>query len=557
MALASSAATGSGVTCGLFLVTRPVGDDLLVSLGGQVERTDDVTVRLAARLPLFVISESGAAFAPGTAGGELQLDAVVVLGDHGPLAVEQVTAGVTIPTLAGGEPTVVVRLVRPPAGDEGDIVVTSGDPVGPQAARVLTELVTALAAEAGAGLGDALGDVLGLLGLDPASGVPALPLDDIIATGRAAVWQWLRGVFTSTSAAAAWIDRLADLLGVTVGGTGTTATPWTLCFDTGPVHACLEIASTIDAGALVVIPAIRVRAAAPASLGVPARAELIARAVRLRLSADPGAEIVPDLQATVTIGTIDGTSTLVSTVVPAVARRPRLGGRAPHGTCRRRRRSAALLEAHRVGFPNVTTFPVLDLTDTEAVLDAGGAVLTEPSTGCSRRSATRPPPARCSCWSGCACRRGTAPRRGRTPSRSTSCSPTRWPPSSGTTARCSRRGAGTASSTSSARLVRDVGGGAGVVGTGSDVAPWTVAIAVGAAGRAELQAWSTAGADGTRLHLGSRLTLPGTTLSTGAELALALAVELVSVCLAGPAGAPAALDPASGPQGRHDHRRPG
>ena len=42
---------------------------------------------------------------------------------------------------------------------------------------------------------------------------------------------------------------------------------------------------------------------------------------------------------------------------------------------------------------------------------------------------------------------------------------------------------------------------------------------------------------------GRRLTLPGTTLSTGAELALALAVELVSVCLAGPAGAPAGLDP--------------
>ena len=65
VALASTAATGTGVTCGLFLVTRPVGDDLLVSLGGQVERTDDVTVRLAARLPLFVVSESGAAFAPG------------------------------------------------------------------------------------------------------------------------------------------------------------------------------------------------------------------------------------------------------------------------------------------------------------------------------------------------------------------------------------------------------------------------------------------------------------------------------------------------------------
>ena len=97
--------------------------------------------------------------------------------------------------------------------------------------------------------------------------------------------------------------------------------------------------------------------------------------MRLRLSADPGAEVVPDLQATVTIGTIDGASTLVSTAVPAV------GGNVTVGALRTGLAIDAagpqfLLEAHRVAFPNVTPFPVLDLTDTDAVLDAGGAVLT-------------------------------------------------------------------------------------------------------------------------------------------------------------------------------------
>ena len=452
------------------------------------------------------------------------------------------TAGVTIPTLAGAEPTVVVRLVRPPAGDEGDIVVTSGDPVGAQAARVLTELVTALAAEAGAGLGDALGDVLGLLGLDPASGVPALPLDDIIATGRAAVWQWLRGVFASTSAATAWIDRLADLLGVAVGGSGTAAAPWTLCFDTGPVHTCVEIATTLDAGALVVVPAIRVTAAAPASLGVPARAELVARAVRLRLSADPGAEVVPDLQATVTIGTIDGASTLVSTAVPAV------GGNVTVGALRTGLAIDAagpqfLLEAHRVAFPNVTPFPVLDLTDTDAVLDAGGAVLTGAVDGVLTALGDSPAARTLFVLVGLRLPPGTTAAT--------------WPHSVtldelfadplaavvGFHREVLAAGRWDRLVDELGALVRDVGGGAGVVGTGTDAAPWTVAIAVGATGRAELQAWSTTGADGTRLHLGTRLTLPGTTLSTGAELALALAVELVSVCLAGPAGAPAGLDP--------------
>ena len=183
-----AAATGDddAVTSGLFLVTRSVGDDLLVSLGGQVERTaGSATVRLAGRVPLVLVGSDGASFAPGTVHGDVRVDATVVLeaatGDAlGGL--EQVVGGVTIPT-DGRVPSASVRLVLPPAGDIGDIVVTTADAVGGAAAKVLTQLLTAVASAADDAVGDAASDLLALVGLDSAGQIPALPIDEIVAEG--------------------------------------------------------------------------------------------------------------------------------------------------------------------------------------------------------------------------------------------------------------------------------------------------------------------------------------------------------------------------------------
>ena len=195
-------------------------------------------------------------------------------------------------------------------------------------------------------------------------------------------------------------------------------------------------------------------------------------------------------------------------------------------------------------FPNVTTFAVLDLTDTDAVLDAGGAVLDGAidalltALGDSAAAAA-------------AVRARSGLRRPDGTDAAT------WPHEvtlaeffadpldavAATTATCSRPGAGTASPRSSASLVRLAGGGAGVTGSGTGRRPWTAAIAVGRHRRADLLAWSTAGDDGTRLHLGDAAArCPPTTLAAGAEVGLAITAELVSLCLAGVGGA-APLDP--------------
>ena len=537
----ATVAPGGTVTSGLFLVATPIDDDLLLSLGGQLERTDDITLRLVARIPLFLVSENGAAFAPGTALGDVQVEATAVLGDIGPLSVGQITAAVTIPT-DGSVPEAAVRLVRPPEGDPGDIVVTTTDPVGPQAARVLSQLVTALAEEAGPGVAEPLKHLLALLGLNSASAVPALPLEEILANGRAAVWQWLLSVFGNTSGATAWMNELAELLGVTIEGTGSTAAPWKLCFATGPVTSCLELSVSIEGGSFAVIPAVRVGVPTPATLGIAGHADLVCRLVRLRLGPSPAAIFTPDLSATITVGTISGATTLVSTTVPGAGGTVSVGalrtGLAVDSTG-----AALVLEAHRVTFPNVPTFTVLDLTDTDAVLDVGGAILDGALTTLLTALGDSP-----------AARIVFVLLGLRRPAGTTAAT---WPHAVSIAELFSNpldalRGfyvevlaAGDMNRLVDelGGLLRAAGGAAGVTGAGTPSAPWTVTIASSAAGRADLAVWTTTGSDGTRLHLGNRLTLPSTVAAGGARIGLALAVELISLRLAGVSGMAADLDP--------------
>ena len=540
------ARTGEGaVTSGLFLVTRPIGDDLLVSLGGQVERTEGITLRLAARIPLFVVAQAGATFAPGTAHGDLQVDVTAELATHGPLSVERATAGVTIPT-DGRDPAVIVRLVRPPEGDAGDsdagdsdagdIVVSSGDPVGEQAARVLTQLVTALAEDAGPELGAATGHLLALLGLDAASGVPPLPFDAIIAEGRRAVWAWVQSVFGSSAASSVWIGQLAELLGVTVHGAGTAAAPWDLCFTAGPVEVCLEISAVVEGAALVVAPRVRVGVPAPASLGVAGRADLSAQLVRLRLAADPAATFTPDVSASVTVGSLTDGSVLVTT--PPV---PALNGSVSVGALRTglavdTTGTRFVLEAHRATFPNVPTFEVLDLTDTDAVLDAGGAVLEGAVD--SLLSALGDSPAARTVFVLAGLRRPDGTTDVTWPHQVTLAdlftdpldAVRRYHLEVLAAAQWDRLADELGS------LLRAPGGGPGTTGDGTEASPWAASIAVGTTGRAELLVWSTVGDDGTRLHLGTRLLLPSASIAAGTEIGVALLAELFSLRLAGLGG---------------------
>ena len=95
-------------------------------------------MRLAARIPLCSSTAGGASFAPGTADGDIAIDATVVLARRPPDSLgglEQVIGGATIPTHGRSRrPVVRASFFRRPVR-AGDIVVTTADAVGGAAAR--------------------------------------------------------------------------------------------------------------------------------------------------------------------------------------------------------------------------------------------------------------------------------------------------------------------------------------------------------------------------------------------------------------------------------------
>ena len=540
--LVTTSGAGTAVTSGLFLVTRPVGDDLLLSLGAQVERTDEATLRVAARIPLFLVGSAGAAFAVGTDVGTMRIDASAVLPAGGPLGIERVVAGVTLPTTGTAPPTFVVRVQRPPEGDPGDIVFDSTSPLGPQAVHVLTQLLSAIAAQAGAGLGATVQDLLALIGLGDDPPIPPLPVEEMVSIGRRALWDWLRAVMSVAPARDAWVDRLAHLAGVARTGAGTAADPYAFCVTAGAAEVCLRLACTTDNGALELVPSLSIGVTAPGAVGVPARGDVVADLVRLRLDADPSATLAPHFSALVTVGTVTGTTSLVSAALPGA-------GTVSVGALRTGLTAggaglAYVLEAHRVTFPGVPTMARLDLTDTDAVLDAGGAVL-DAAIG-DLLTALGDTPAAQALFALSGLRRPTGTTAATWPFEVTIAELFTDPVAAirGYHVEVLQAGRwGTLAQELGSVFQVGTGLGTTVSGDGTVLVPWSFPLFSDVVGAAELVAWTTDDADGLRVHLGGELALPAVTISAGKTVGIAVDVELLSVRIAGPGGAAADVDP--------------
>ena len=537
----ASAHPGGAVTTGLFLVSKQLGSDVVLSLGAQVERTDGATLRLAARIPLFVIGPSGASFAPGSANGVLAIDATAILHDA-PLQIERVVASVHIPT-DGHDPSVELRVVRPPEGDPGDIIVNTASPLGEQATRVLHQLLSAIVDDLGPDLGPAVGDLLALLGIGAGRGaIPEFPIEALLSNGRVAVWDWVRSIFSNTTPGSAWMARLATLFGVTVSGAGTLSSPWELCFVTGPVSTCLTVSAAPSAGVLSAVAGVELKVAIPVAIGVPGNARLAVQLVRLNLSAQPSAVFEPELDALVTIGDPNGAADLVTTTVPGVGsiavRALRTGLRVgTHGP-------QFVLEAHHVvfGAATPTVFEVLNLTDTDAMLEAGTTLLGDAINAIV--TALGNSPAAESIFVLAGLRRPAGTTLATWPQQVTLPQFFANPLDAIRAYHHDVLAAGNWS-----RLVEQLGAmlrttaaTAAVSGAGTSASPWTVFLATGSTGSFALRASTTDGTDGIRLHLGIALALPRAAITTGVSAGIEVQAELFSVRLAGVGGAAADLD---------------
>ena len=268
---------------------------------------------------------------------------------------------------------------------------TSPQALGDQALRIVLGLVQSAAPGAAGPLAGLLG-LLGLGGDAPASGaaaksggasaqalagvpdIPALPVGDILQR-RPNTWRdWLTEMVTDPATLSAWLERLAALI-----GPDTTVIPpagpdephrvrWTLPSVGVVFDATVRIAKTTAGGVLVELGgAARLPVAGPPVAGL----ELTTTIVRIALDAVPSVVALPRLDLLARLGPESGGTPLVDRQSdPKVRARSLRVGFALDAA----RRPTFVLAAHDVLVVD-DTYPVLDLTNTDALADVGDNAL--------------------------------------------------------------------------------------------------------------------------------------------------------------------------------------
>lgn len=263
---------------GLYVVVE-VGDEDDVRLSAAcrgVLAGEGVTLGGTVLLPIAEVGAAGGArLMPGTVGGAIRVAVGVELGAGiAEVSVDGAAVEVVLPTMPGVVPSLRVRLtgLRLPAWpDPRDLVLSDDlDEVG----RELIELVQGLL-QSRSGLGDEaavrLRALLALLGLGDRAGIPPLPLAGVFEDGPVALSGWLNQVVTGPGSLVAWLETLAELVGVDLpdglGGSGTPADPLRFCVrPVDGVEVCLRVTVRAESGATVVTPGL----SASARIGVAA-----------------------------------------------------------------------------------------------------------------------------------------------------------------------------------------------------------------------------------------------------------------------------------------------
>ena len=277
---------------------NPALPDLVVQVSVDARPADYTEVGLAATLktttpvsttdvviPLYRAAKHGKTVAQTFAlldGGVVKVSVDLTLQTAIPPPDEFGLAGVSVAVetaLSGGPPPTFTLLLKglhlPGAAASSDVQV--GGP-GVSIQDSLLSLVLGLVRQsadllAGAAAAEAKA-ALDLLGLGDAAGIPALPVDAVVAHGVTALQGWFVSLMGAPAARTAWLASLGQLLG---GTTGTDHVD--IPIGAGPVHARLSLDTATGAsGHLLITPRLGLTLAtdvgAAITLGAEANAAL-------------------------------------------------------------------------------------------------------------------------------------------------------------------------------------------------------------------------------------------------------------------------------------------
>jgi hypothetical protein len=291
---------------------------------------------------------------------ELSLDGAAVPGGFhlGGVAVD-----VDVPTATGDDPPVLaLRLsgLQLPNAAPRDIVLDAASvaTLGEDVVDLVVGLVQAQAASAGGPLAD-LATLVGLAGA-----VPSLPLAALRSQGVDALVTWFSGVFGDATAQAAWLNALASLLPVATVARGGVEAHF------GSASVRLEMRSFAGpTGQLRLTPAVDVSLGDSGRL-VQGHLELFTLDV-----ATGGVTGVPQLSVWGYLGRTPGGAEPVILDAQATAATPAVRVEAVRAgfALDTARRPTFVLAADRVDIGG-HTYPTLDLTSTDVLMDAAGSL---------------------------------------------------------------------------------------------------------------------------------------------------------------------------------------
>ena len=208
-----------------------------------------------------------------------------------------------------------------------------------------------------------------LLGLGAPGAIPPLPIDQLAASGVAAITRWLNGVLADAASRAAWFTELAAL----IPGSAVAPTGDAVAVAVGDATFRLGLRSQSGpSGALRIVPTVQ------ATLGSGAnRVEAVADLLEADLGGGP-TRALPRLALWANLGRSDGGAEPIVLDLPAADPVPAVRVEAVRAGVELNgdRRPVFVLAADRVTIGS-HGYATLDLTSTDALMDAAGAAVEQ------------------------------------------------------------------------------------------------------------------------------------------------------------------------------------
>ena len=362
------------------IVLDPTATTVRVGLGVELE-TDAVSGGQArpathTRLDVTVLQTArGDAPAPdpvlllGHPGGRIRLQSSIELDAGTPAPGEFHLGGigvqVDVPTTTSGDdpPAIGLQLksLQLPGGQarDFDLSLDSADHLEDTVVELVLGLVRAQAAT-DAGPLHAIASLLGLT-----DDLPPLPVDQLLSVGVPALTAWLDGVLSNPTSRATWLGTIADLL----PGAGVSGDTVEVTFGIATCHFRVRTEPG-PSGHLRVVPSLDLEIGGSG-------AQVQATVDLFRTDLGTGAtQALPRLGLWAHLGRNDGGSEPLALDVPAVGQTPAVQVEAVRVGVQLddTRRPTFVLAADRVTI-GAHGYPTLDLTSTDALMDAVGAAV--------------------------------------------------------------------------------------------------------------------------------------------------------------------------------------